>query len=297
MRKGFLQRGVYPSGVENPPSTNQSLNAPKKQTKPLRVAIPCNPIRPNKPGHAVPPEWEASFRPQSTVPFNVVVAPFPYEDSPCVMISPPLLRQKLVAKYKFPKSFDKSAPPGRYHLGKSLIPNAGRGMIASVDLVPGDLILIEQPMIVVPQLIPRSGGSQIYAQCQTVHGVKVVGAESDCQYERLCMNISLTEPLYGGLARDMVRVNHSCSPNARYCWCVEDWAWYLWTTVPIKAGEEITINYVHGSPSSERRPRLQDIYGIPNCRCSMCSLPKGTLEVADKICHDINKFKPPIWYI
>ena len=77
------------------------------------------------------------------------------------------------------------------------------------------------------------------------------------------------------------RCNHSCSPNAAFGWDVELQEARLSTKRPIRAGDEVTINYLGARGSRARRQRLLLKRFNFVCKCELCSLSGEALERSD----------------
>ena len=75
-------------------------------------------------------------------------------------------------------------------------------------------------------------------------------------------------------------VNHSCQANMSGGWNPEAMAQTMHATRAIKAGEELTINYVLAYTSDVRKEKLGRIFGIL-CSCELCSLPPIEIERSD----------------
>lgn len=75
-------------------------------------------------------------------------------------------------------------------------------------------------------------------------------------------------------------INHSCLPNSHNNWNGEANHETIYAIRPIKAGEEITIPYDHGGPSSARQAFLKNAFGF-DCKCSTCTLPPPELRESD----------------
>ena len=67
-------------------------------------------------------------------------------------------------------------------------------------------------------------------------------------------------------------INHSCQANLSGGWNPEAMAQTIHATRAIKAGEELTINYVLACTSDVRKEKLGRIFGFL-CSCGLCSLP------------------------
>ena len=166
------------------------------------------------------------------------------------------------------------------------ISGKGTGLVAIKKLFPGDLIMFEKPLIVVPD--------DIYDDLEKVAKYldKVVNRLS-CPERELFFNLTdcrtPDDPTYlgifdtndmnfGGDAAifpQMARANHSCQPNAEF---VTDDIRKIQKLVAIDIidkGEEITINYLsmeeEGTDTKEKRQKfLKKWYGF-TCTCRVCS--------------------------
>ena len=166
------------------------------------------------------------------------------------------------------------------------IPGKGTGVVSRNKLYPGDLIMIEKPLIVVK--------GDIYDDLEKVKSYldKVVTKMSssdrevflnltDCQQPEdptYLGTFDTNDMDFGGDAAvlpTMARVNHSCQPNAEF---VTDQGKEFQKLVAIgiiDKDEEITINYLpmeeEGTDIREIRQRfLRTHYGF-TCSCRCCS--------------------------
>eukprot|EP01006_Ploeotia_vitrea_P058140 TRINITY_DN68854_c0_g1_i1.p1 TRINITY_DN68854_c0_g1~~TRINITY_DN68854_c0_g1_i1.p1 ORF type:complete len:323 (+),score=27.17 TRINITY_DN68854_c0_g1_i1:51-1019(+) len=86
-----------------------------------------------------------------------------------------------------------------------------------------------------------------------------------------------------GIFPTLARVNHSCTPNARYQWKQHEkppGVMDLYVDLPIKEGEEITISYcAEITPRDVRRDTLKK-YQF-ECNCVACSLTGEAQQTSD----------------
>lgn len=172
------------------------------------------------------------------------------------------------------------------------IPCKGFGMIATRKLFPGDLILAEKPVFIVPDAIFED-----VERCEEFLDKEMERLSSEDR--ELFLNLSdRREPEedkfdlnpYCGifytnamtyeddaiLCPRMARANHSCRPNAEFISRPDLVEQHLVTNYMIKEGEEITINYMsqaeEGSDTKEtRQAYLRTSYGF-QCTCKACTL-------------------------
>ena len=166
------------------------------------------------------------------------------------------------------------------------IKNKGAGVVAKKNLYPGDLIMLEKPLIVVKD--------DIYDDIEKIKNyldkavTKMSSSErelflelSDCKNpaDPTYLGIFDTNDMdYGGDAAvfaSMSRVNHSCQPNAEFVTdCGQRWQ-RLVAIGDIEEGEEIMINYLpleeEGTDRREvRQSFLKKHYGFI-CTCRSCT--------------------------
>lgn len=84
----------------------------------------------------------------------------------------------------------------------------------------------------------------------------------------------------GGVYPTICLINHSCIPNSHNNWNENEKHETIHAIRPIKAGEEITISYDHGGPSTERRDFLRESFNF-DCSCSRCSGSSSELQDSD----------------
>lgn len=172
------------------------------------------------------------------------------------------------------------------------IPCKGFGMIATRKLYPGDLILAEKPVFIVPDAIFED-----VEKCEEFLGKET--NKLSCDDRELFLSLSdkrVTDPNshdpnpYCGifytnamtynddaaLCPLMSRANHSCRPNAEFISRPDLGVQHLVTNYVINEGEEITISYMsmaeEGSETKEtRQDYLRRWYGF-QCTCRACTI-------------------------
>ncbi|KAI2623100.1 SET domain-containing protein [Hypoxylon sp. NC1633] len=172
------------------------------------------------------------------------------------------------------------------------IPGKGRSLIALRDIAKGTRILHERPLFKIKSL-PRTEMNKA-----VVEKLKSLSKEQQRQFLSLHNNfpgqhafagIIKTNALpcgcdsrTGGIYLTICLINHSCLPNAHNNWNgnEEYGVETIHAIKPIKAGEEITIDYSLAGPSSTRQPHLRKNFGF-DCQCTVCSLPQHELESSD----------------
>lgn len=175
------------------------------------------------------------------------------------------------------------------------IAGKGMGMVARRKLYPGDLILSEKPLFVMPEEVFDSGPevSEEWLD-RAINRLTCVKRElfmslSDCRNAldpgylgRFYTNCMFYDETFTVVCPVMARANHSCRPNAEFVDRVDLGVNELRTMYVIEAGEEICINYLAMSEEAcdvrdVRREYLRRYYGF-QCVCRACTLEDNELE-------------------
>ena len=196
------------------------------------------------------------------------------------------------------------------------IERKGQGMVAAKDLSPGDVILVEQPMVVinVEGVETTIGAKTVYRQylglskqdrgrfdTLTFHAdshaiaafAKRCGKEQEKERGRSvarfytnCMENQASTMRY--VAIEAARINHSCSPNTTYEYFDKDNVVAVRALQKIAKGDEILIQYIPPMWSkSKRQAKLWQDWGFI-CEFQACtSHPYGvvTEKVGDELQH------------
>eukprot|EP00092_Neocalanus_flemingeri_P070646 GFUD01086735.1.p1 GENE.GFUD01086735.1~~GFUD01086735.1.p1 ORF type:complete len:354 (-),score=82.93 GFUD01086735.1:105-1166(-) len=175
----------------------------------------------------------------------------------------------------------------------------GSGMIATRKLYPGDIILAEKPVFIVPDAIFMD-----VEKCEEFLGREI----NKCNSEERELILDLTDcrdrdptdyfdpnPYCGFfytnamhfegdacLCPIMARANHSCRPNSEFITRADIGTQHLMANYIINPGEEITINYMamadEGADTKEtRQAYLREWYGF-QCTCRACTYQDNDLE-------------------
>ncbi|CAH7672815.1 hypothetical protein BY996DRAFT_8457966 [Phakopsora pachyrhizi] len=186
----------------------------------------------------------------------------------------------------------------------------GYGVIAERDILPGELIMKESPLIKV-----RLDHSSIQeAEKKIEDTVKSISGED--RIRLLSLSNAWENQTYNGakLGRysgllqtngmnsgrgffsifpSISRLNHACmgAVNAVYNWRENEKVQVVHVTKPIKAGEEIFISYFDSKlPRSDRRSYLRSNYGF-ECSCKICSKDSESSKESDLRITNINSLK------
>lgn len=183
-----------------------------------------------------------------------------------------------------------SANPDCPHFEVIQVPGKGKGLVARVDIAKGTRILCEKPL-----LTARNNSPAMLHQ-DLVPKIKALSKDQQRQFLSLYNNfpgkyafsgIVKTNALpcgcgstIGGVYPTICLINHSCMPNAHNNWNQDKGHETIHATRIIQAGEEITISYDSGGPSTVRRAALKSAFGF-DCNCSTCSLPLSELQASN----------------
>lgn len=84
----------------------------------------------------------------------------------------------------------------------------------------------------------------------------------------------------GGIFPNIARINHSCLANTQQAWNTSRGQETAYTVRRIEKGEEITIAYSIGGPSTGRKAKLKEFFGF-DCNCELFGLPAQKLKASD----------------
>ncbi|KAJ7725632.1 hypothetical protein DFH07DRAFT_946188 [Mycena maculata] len=168
----------------------------------------------------------------------------------------------------------------------------GAGMFAARDIPAGALILVDQPIAVVPSnvispwkreafdaLLPRisrfSRDSLLaLANCKPLSEHPVVEGIALTNAIQIDLPVPLTTAPqeYGGIFPNVSRANHSCGLDAAVKWDLASFSVTMYSLRAVRAGEEIHNQYIDVlAPRAVRRSELVR-YGF-ECMCPHCDLP------------------------
>jgi len=193
-----------------------------------------------------------------------------------------------------------SNPPCRIQM----VPERGAGMVALRKLYPGDLILIEPPLIFVPDMMD---GEDTAALLEVV-----VAGMSETQREAvLCLNdcknpddpdnlgrFYTNAMSYGEdavLCPIMARANHSCRPNAEFVTRKDLGVNHLRAIYTIEQGEEVEINYMLMETEglegkAARQAYLKKCYDF-QCICRACNMTGDRFDADEGLRDSLRQMK------
>ncbi|EXA29335.1 hypothetical protein FOVG_19159 [Fusarium oxysporum f. sp. pisi HDV247] len=171
------------------------------------------------------------------------------------------------------------------------IPGRGKGLIALRKITMGMRVLIEKPI-----LQTRNAPSALL-EPTIARDLKSLTKEKQRQFLSLHNNFPGKYPFSGIMRTNALPcgsgatvgavypticfINHSCRANAHNSWNENLEQETIHAIRDIEPGEEITISYDHGGPSTSRKPWLKEQFGF-DCDCPVCRLPLVELEKSDK---------------
>ncbi|TFK71976.1 hypothetical protein BDN72DRAFT_957695 [Pluteus cervinus] len=323
--RGFLKKEYQKQSNDAQISAPVAIISTAYPTQTGGAKVLPNPPKPIYTSRTPPLPGFTSWDIDSTGHASVRIVTFPTLPvlgiSPGVCLFPAGLSEALESMPNFP-GLDPSFM--RFHdvheIRKSSIPNAGMGMFATENMDVGDMIIKEYPFLAQPQATPYMPGPNgtdpemfllaLFRQLPkdgqdifwSLHNCRPNGPYSKMKgvfdTNALPMDLRPGDPLFAGLAKDISRINHSCTPNAQVTWSLLEWSWRVWALQPIKKGDEITISYIPLDLSRfARQDILRDNYAISPCICPSCLLPPAQGKQSDENRKRLNEFAPPQWYV
>jgi hypothetical protein len=171
------------------------------------------------------------------------------------------------------------------------VPNKGRGLVARFNIGKGKRIIAAKPLFTTPNLSSIS-----LMESNIVAKLKALSKTEQREFLSLHNNFPGKHPfsgivktnslpcgpdsVIGGIYPTICLINHSCLPGAHNSWNSDSKMETIHAIRFIKAGEEITISYDKGGPSSSRRAHLKSGFGL-DCERSLCILPPADLRASD----------------
>jgi len=161
------------------------------------------------------------------------------------------------------------------------LPGRGDGVVALRDFQPGDLIMEDHPMIVMPDNIFERDDPD-YIERWLDKKINLLSCFDREKYFNLSdarssdfdpsMNPSKTSlgifytncmsfiENSAALFPTMAKTNHSCSPNAEFFQSSREYTQQLVATQSISKGEEITISYLHAEKEHSDVKKIRQKY-------------------------------------
>ena len=134
----------------------------------------------------------------------------------------------------------------------------GLGLLATQDLQPGDLVLQDLPLFIVPDSAQGPGLDRYLADCvarlepaerQQFFSLADCKSEDDKKtvrgiYFTNCYTLGSHPASPTAMLPRLSRVNHSCRPNTEFHWDAAAGREELRAARPVRAGEELTDCYL-----------------------------------------------------
>jgi len=177
------------------------------------------------------------------------------------------------------------------------VPGKGKGLVANDNIPKGTRILLERPVITIPERqqsdewLKRHISQQVDSldenQRQSFLSLHNIYPYNELAEQFLGIIRTNGLPIEangtgGGVFLEACRINHSCDNNAQKHWNNRIKQHTVHALREISKGEEITIYYLGLDSSREvRRRKLQDKFGFL-CSCHLCSLPTADSQKNDQ---------------
>lgn len=178
-------------------------------------------------------------------------------------------------------------------------PGKGIGVYATRDLVPGDIVLSEPPILSLtpPQFTdgvayPLNDISQILqsafdalppqdqAEVMSLHAHMTTADKPGDELVSILRSNAYITGSSLGLFPKGARINHSCRPNTSQYWNSYTGRRIVYANRHIEQGEEIFATYIPLLYPHEARQRRLDQYGF-KCTCSACALQEASRKASD----------------
>jgi len=169
------------------------------------------------------------------------------------------------------------------------VADKGLGLIAGVDIEPGQLIISEPPILrllaVDGQLTPKAAIDleRQFSRLPDNRRVIINSLANNYAWEDThIMGVFKTNAMIisnreSGLFPSICRANHSCVPCCTYVWDEQSQLQSMFACRKISCGEELTVSYLPDNMVETRDNRqvfLKEFYSF-ECACEICSLREG----------------------
>jgi hypothetical protein len=171
------------------------------------------------------------------------------------------------------------------------IPGKGKGLIATQKIPAATCLISESPLFTTSEIKTSN------VELELVRIIKALPKEKQRAFLSLHNNNPGKEPFsnivrsngyplgpsseVGGIFLNIARINHGCLANTQQAYNSKIEKETAYTVRDIDEGDEITIAYTIGGPSSVRKAKLKEFFGF-DCACTLCSLPERELMESDK---------------
>ena len=176
-------------------------------------------------------------------------------------------------------------------------PCKGLGVIATRDLIEGEMLLHEEPLL----RLRRDGPGQFHCtyglggdreKCQGVidtlsqhsfgRGLDAAGRDAMTSTERAIETNAFVLEDSTALFLEISRFNHSCASSARFSWDAARACGTIIMKQDVPKGTEVTINYGTGKHSTldKRQEHLFERFSF-ECSCDRCRTEEAAEEAQD----------------
>ncbi|TKA32028.1 hypothetical protein B0A50_01274 [Salinomyces thailandicus] len=175
------------------------------------------------------------------------------------------------------------------------VPGKGKGLIAREKISRGTCIVRETPLFTTDALEDPNNVEKDLARI-----VKSLPKDGQRAFLSLHNNNPGSDPFsnvvrsngyplgpssdVGGIFPVVARFNHSCRPNAQHAWNDKHHKMLVHAVRDVQPGDEVTLSYIAGGPSSERKISIKTYFGF-ECACELCSLSSAEKRVSDERLH------------
>ncbi|KIY46126.1 SET domain-containing protein [Fistulina hepatica ATCC 64428] len=313
MRRGFLNKdasakhkvttvpspAVEPSVAVTKPAASlaaKSYNVPTVEAFPekgsVKVPSPKSIVIPHTGGNECTTEELYLKMSRGVVKRTITCLPPNTMETGCLFFTG--VKERLLARPSWPSPVPKAAQNCYRIDGSSL---GGLGVFAARNIKMGELIIVERPLLTIPEDMCIEPGKSLEQLVQEV--LMQMPPDRAAQFRALddCRRNGggfVKDPMVGILNTnsfgvdilpgdlDMFycavfnltsRLNHSCSPNVYGSWNVQSFSYSVRARRDISAGEELTNSYLHRSSlffPCAQRAELLERYNF-KCKCPSCT--------------------------
>jgi len=189
------------------------------------------------------------------------------------------------------------------------VPGRGQGAFAKRDIGPGELVIREEPLFILPGSVNEDPIALLKRHLQPLtteqqdsyfelshHAKPSKSPNAEEYYKQRMLSIFQTNAITTtagnvGIFPRTARLNHACvsSFNCVYSWREHEGVLVTHALKPIKDGEELTYAYFNTRrPRSNRQAYLSEQYSF-NCTCTTCSLSDELSKASDERLERINE--------
>ncbi|GAA5825054.1 hypothetical protein JCM10212_000139 [Sporobolomyces blumeae] len=183
------------------------------------------------------------------------------------------------------------------------MPGKGYGAVASSDLSLGQLLIAERPLCIWPSSLSAAAAQELFDQL-TPREQAAYMALAPCvaddhgldeiRSRRAANGFEIKLPSVPGYSGTQMvamlfpkisRINHSCTPNASQVMNFMTLRMEVYSTSPVPASTEITIEYIPGlitMSKAERQAALYEAFGFSSCLCPVCTGSPEEVKKSDE---------------